>query len=59
MSIETSGTAAQIATGRTNFALNSIKQNADNAADIANILTQAVDNGNVTATRGNNLNITV
>lgn len=59
MSIEASGTAVQVATARANFALDTVKQSADSEAQIADILLSSVEAGNVTATRGNNVNITV
>ena len=59
MSIETSSAALQVATSRTNFAVSALKQNAQSQADIATLLTQSAEAGNVTATRGNNLNIVV
>ena len=59
MSIEASSAAIQVTTSRTNFAVSALKQNAQSQADIATLLTQSAEAGNVTATRGNNLNIVV
>ena len=59
MTIGASSTAVQLATSRANFAISAIKQNAQSQADIASLLVQSAEAGQVTATRGNNLNIVV
>ena len=61
MDIASSGVATQLASQKIAFTQGQIKQNAQKDAQIANILTQAVETGKqATATgRGGNIDITV
>ena len=62
MNIASSGVATQIATQKTQFVQSQIKQNAQTEGQIADVISQAAENGAKAANssgRGGNIDITV
>jgi hypothetical protein len=62
MNIAESGVSTQLASQRVNFAQSQIKQSAESEKDVANLLTEAAQEGSQadpTNGRGQNINISV